>query len=362
MSEVKIPGGTLKIEFIPDAAVPAPTPVPTPTPVNLPARAPGAMGKGLYVSGSKLYHASGLEFIPRGVNSTCWWGWREHNFASIAEIAKTGANSIRLAFGSGIPNAFNSGSDRLACVAEAVRVGLVPVVGLWEATGKQDPASLLACVDTWLMSEHVSWLVAFENKVILNIANEWGPFDGKVWSDTYITAVKRIRAAGIFCAIQIDAGGAFGQNPRSVRDFGAAILAADPEKNVHFSVHMYAYWRTTEGAGEVGKWNDFGTNSPWDVYTEMKSLKDKGLCVVVGELGYGEMNLGVRSGSHQCPYVTKYALSTLKSLGIGFYAWSWNQNSDSALDLMRGNSDYLYTGPDSLSLAGLAFIDALQGK
>ncbi len=290
----------------------------------------------------------------KGINHTLWWGWKEHNFSAIAEIAKTGANTIRCVFGSNM--GYTTPAEIKLVIEECLKNKLVPVIECHDATQTPTVAALNLCYDFWLRPDVIATIKQYEKQIILNPANEWGPYDGALWSSSNNIGIKRLRDAGINCMIMIDAGGAVGQNPRTIRDFGLTILNADANKNVAFSVHLYTYWRTSEGT-DIGKWNDSGTNSPWRILDEMKGIQAKGLAVVVGEIAYGDMDsTGKRIGSPQCPYITKNALLDLKGLGIGHLAWSWNQNSDSTVDLMLVNSDYIYTGASSLSDGGKLFI------
>lgn len=303
---------------------------------------------GLHFDGAALRDGTGAKIVIRGINHTLWWGWKEHNEEAVAEIGKTGANAIRLVFGSGMGH--STPAEQRRAIAAATAAGMVPIVENHDATCKTDRPSIDAVVQWWLDPMRIAYTREFPD-LIVNIANEWGPFDGKAWSDAYVDAVRLLRAAGIANPILIDAGGACGQNPRSVRDNGAAIVAADVLRNVGFSVHMYAYWRTAE-ATDVGRWNDSGTQSPWRIEDELKSITAKGLYVVVGEIGW--------QGSPQVGYKTQAALDTLANLGIGWIAWSWNQNSDSALDMVAYGDPALYLyDPAHMSEGGCVFLHAI---
>lgn len=335
---------------------PTPTPVPvTPPPVVIVpadtiARPTYARGNGFFVHDGKLFDPTGHEFIMHGMNHTLWWGWKEHNTDAIPEIAKTGANTIRLVFGSN--NGHTTVAEKDAAFASAIKSGMVPVPGLWwsplgEVTGSTDPTRLRAAFDYWLQPEHVALLKKYERDIILNPANEWGPFNDGVFFAEYVNGIAKLRSAGINCTIMIDASGAYGQNPRSILNVGADILNADPCKNVIFGLHLYAYHRSPDKLTGVGSWNDSGTQSPWDTIAEVKKIQAKKIPLVIGEIG---------AGGPQVPYNPKEMMKALKSLGIGWLAWSWNQNSDSNLDMFKVNSEWRYLSDDSLSTGGLLFI------
>jgi mannan endo-1,4-beta-mannosidase len=298
------------------------------------------------VDAGKLFDANGQEFVMRGINHTLWWGHEDFNKLAVPELAKAGANSARLVFGPGM--GADTPAEQRAAVQSAVNAKLIPVVTDMGATCKTDLASFEAVVTRWLDPGRIAYLKEFEKFVILNIANEALGFDGTQWRDAYISAISRLRAAGVNATIMVDAGGACGQNPRTIRDFGQQVLAADPQKNVMFSVHAYAYHRTAE-ATDVGRWNDSGSQSPWRTKDELQAIQTRGMVVVLGEVGW--------EGSAQVAYKTKAMLLDLKGLGIGFLGWSWSQNSDSALDFLNYASPTLYLfRAEDLSPAGRMFI------
>ncbi len=344
--KMDIPGFT--ITATPTTPMPAPVPAPTGQ-----RRPDVAKGTGLFVVGPKVFDAAGAPFVMRGCNTTMAWGHTEKNLAALKEIAETGANTVRLVFDVAFPY-YASRLD--AVLAECARLKLVAVVGAWMSTGKDDVASLAACVDFWLEPSRAAALKKWERSVILNPANEWGGsgavgFDGARWRTNYALQLERIRAAGINALVMIDAGGAYSNNPRSVRDYGGSLLLADPNDNVVFSLHTYTYWRTIEGAAGVGKWNDHGSQSPWLFDTELKAIVDKGLAVVVGEIG---------AGGPQVPFVTATALAVLEALGVGWLAWSWNQNSDGTLDVIPAGG-VLYDGVASVQPQARVFLDPKVG-
>lgn len=333
--------------------------------VEVAAAAPApTKARGFTVKGAQILDPAGKPWIPRGINHTVAWGHHENNLRAIAEIAKTGANCIRLVFRSGL--GYDTPAEQRVVVEECLRVGLVPILGCWDATGSDKPDALLACASFWTAPATAALLKQYADRVIVNVANEWGSsqpvgFDGAAWRAAYKPAIASMRAAGIDCLLMVDAGGGFGQNPRSIRDHGAGVLADDPLHSVVFDLHCYAFHRSKSTAagikdgravGAVGKWNDAGTQSPWLTSAEIKAIVDKGLAVVVGEIAW--------QGSDLVGYMTAELLADLRALGVGFCAWSWNQNSDQAIDLMRLNSGWQYGGAGDLSPGGVVFVGELK--
>jgi mannan endo-1,4-beta-mannosidase len=201
---------------------------------------------------------------------------------------------------------------------------MVPILVDAATTCKTDRQVFDDTIGVW--EANAPLLRELGQRAILDISSEWGTFDGRLWADAHIDGIRRIRATGYTGIIMMSSGGACGQNPRTVQEFGLEVQASDPLNNVLFDIHMYGYWRTAE-ATDVGRWNDFGSASPWRITTELQRIKDLGLAVIVGEIAW--------QGSPQVRYQTQAALDDLRSLGVSWVAWSWNQNSDSELDLVQ---------------------------
>jgi mannan endo-1,4-beta-mannosidase len=309
-------------------------------------RPAASLGRGFFVVGDTLYDKRGQPFRVVGLNHTHAWGDQQDNLAAIAEFPKTNANVVRAVFMPGL--GADTPAERRAVVERYLDHRIVPMVEDHRTTCSDDPNILRAAVDEWLHPENVAWLTAYEDRLILNIANEWlQSFDDDLWVLGYTEAIARLRAAGLHHLLVIDAGGACGQNPRSVRNRGAEILAADPEQNVAFSVHMYGYWRTS-GASDIGQWNNAGTQSPWSIEAELRAIREQGLAVIVGEMAW--------DGADSVLYETRPALTILKELDVGFLGWSWNWNADPALDIMANNTAYTFNGENDLSDGGRLFL------
>ena len=116
-----------------------------------------------------------------------------------------------------------------------VELKLVPLVELHDVTGGTSNQDLLNMVAYYTSAPVKQILLQFEAFLLINIANEWS---GNDFRGGYTAAVQAMRTAGINHTLIIDANG-FGQNAASIMTDGAALLAADPQHNLMFSVHMY---------------------------------------------------------------------------------------------------------------------------
>ena len=319
----------------------------TPTPSDGVARPAASLGSGFFVKEGQIYDANGAAFVMRGMNHSHAWGEQDSALAAVDAFPSTGANTVRVAFMPGL--GADTPAERRVVVERYLQNGIVPMVEDHRTTCSDDPATLRAAVDEWLLPENVAWLTQYEDKIMLNIANEWlnTTYDDDLWVAEYSAAITRLRAAGLHHMIVVDAGGSCGQNPRSIRDAGQRIVDADPEHNVAFSLHMYAYWRTP-GASDVGSWNDHGLGSPWLVAPEVAAIRAQGLALVVGEVGYDSFpSVG---------YSTKALLQALLDVDVGFLAWSWNANSDPRLDMTVENYGSRFDSEADLNDGGRLYV------
>ncbi len=167
----------------------------------------------------------------------------------------------------------------------------------------------------------MAWLKQDEKYVILNIANEWGPWD-YTWAQGYESAIARLRAAGINCLLMIDAssGAQFSGN---ILTWGQQILDSDPQHNVVFSIHMYGNWVTEQSDNIVGIYNGV---QPYDMLTALQTVAAADLPLVVGEFS--------SDSTSSVNYSTQRAMQIFQSLDLGWIAWSWNGNAEAAADMV----------------------------
>ena len=270
--------------------------------------------KGIQVKGSKLYDGDGKEFIFRGVNLAHAWYTDKTKF-SINEISSLGANSARIVLATGAKWTKTSYSELEKIITWCENAGLICVLEVHDFTGSDNPTDITnLALDYWsemknLLNEHL-------NYVIVNIANEWlGTWNkGSLWGDTYVTAVKSLRAVGIKNALMVDASG-WGQETDPIIKDAKRVLEADPDSNVIFSYHVYA---------ALGK-DDNSLTSGFD------GLKKTGVCWIVGEFGWFHSGADV---------AYKTLMKYCQTNGIGWIAWSWagNGGDDACLDLTSAST------------------------
>lgn len=270
---------------------------------------------GFYVDGSVLRDANKNAFIMRGTNyAYTWYSWDGLTEAGLAEIAQYGANTVRIVLGDGDQYTKNTAGEIANLIQLCEKNKLVAVFEVHDATGKDDAQALYNAAN-YFANDIASALKGHEDTVIINIANEWqGNANDTAWQAAYIEAVQIIRDADLKHCIMCDAGG-WGQSASTVINSGAAVLAADPEHNTMFSVHMYGY------AG--------GTQSM--IKNIMDSMNTRQLCLAIGEFGYKHSDGDVDEG-----YIMEYAQKN----NIGWLSWSWYGNGSPVeyLDMSNANA------------------------
>jgi mannan endo-1,4-beta-mannosidase len=310
-------------------------------------------GIGLFVKDGKVYDRTGREFIIRGVNLPFAWAepngtTLENNYVALDAndgrgIAFAGANAARLTCNwTGFPDhhTVSNSAQMEDVVKKLYKANVVPIMEIhYDLKAYHfDENYLKTMVDYWLLAENVAWMKRNEKELIINIVSEWGHND-EVWKENMKKAVRRFREQGVNCLLMIDAGGNYGQNPNSLIRFANEILEDDPQKNIIFSLHMYAFWISKDFlySSQLGTWQDAENECsctgcicpPWDIESEdiLPKLQQMKIPIVIGELS--------SEYSGDVSYMTKTLLKFLLRKNIGFLAWSWNNNNDRRMDMLK---------------------------
>ena len=258
--------------------------------------------KGLYVDGLNLYDGNKVKFKPIGVNTLFMyqdWGGAK----SIPNIAKTKSNVVRIFWHDDEVNVPLSVLD--GAIKKAVDGKLIPIVGLWDATGKWDQIDV--CVNYWLKPTVIAMVKKYENYFILNIANEAGAdVDKTIWKDKYIEIIGKLRAAGYRVPLLVDTAG-WGRDPSYILECGNAVADSDQLKNTFFS------------------WHPWNSVQPRSLYTNtIVAVKDLNLCMIIGEFSqFGATNTK--------PIDWKAIIEESNIYDIGWVVWSWCINTSAGV-------------------------------
>jgi mannan endo-1,4-beta-mannosidase len=263
----------------------------------------GSSGAGTFrVEAGKLYDRCREQVVLRGVNEMIVWSPGQDGIPEFAEIAKTGANAVRIVW-----NEEGSAAGLDVAITNALAQQLIPIIEHHGATG--DLAKLVGVVDYWVKPDVVAVVRKHEQNLLLNIANEAG--DGMVTAVTfqaaYQPAITRLREAGLVLPLVIDAP-SWGQNIDVLQATWQPLTMHDPQHNLLFSVHMW--------------WSDpIGTR----VKAELAESTAAGMPLIVGEFAQHAV-----SGCGSQPFAHGVLLEEAQKSGIGWLAWSWGSvpNSD----------------------------------
>lgn len=266
--------------------------------------------KGFYVSGTTLYDATGKPFVMRGVNHAHTW-YKNDLAAAIPAIAATGSNTVRIVLSDG----GQWTRDDLASVENIIELcdqyKLITMLEVHDATGSDSVTTLNRAVDYWISIKDA--LIGKEDRVIVNIANEWfGPWSSEGWANGYKAAIPALRNAGIKNTLVVDSAG-WGQYPTSIFEKGLEVANTDPLKNMIFSIHMYEY----AGGNET------------TVKNNIDSALALNIPVIIGEFGHKHSSGDVDEAT---------ILSYTQEKKVGWLAWSWYGNGGGVeyLDLATG--------------------------
>ncbi|MFF3389837.1 cellulase family glycosylhydrolase [Streptomyces sp. NPDC002669] len=286
---------------------------------------------GLRVTDGRLYEANGNEFVMRGVNHAHVWYPGETG--SLADIAATGANTVRIVLGSGDRWTRTSASEVSSLITQCKANKLICVLEVHDTTGYgEDGAatSLDRAADYWIAVR--SALEGQENYVVVNIGNEpFGNTGYSAWTDATKNAIAKLRGAGLHHALMVDAPN-WGQDwSNTMKANAASVFSSDPDRNTIFSIHMYGVYDT---AAEVQDYlNHFVNNR---------------LPIVVGEFGNAHSDGNPDEDA---------IMATAQSLKVGYIGWSWSGNGGGVeyLDMVDGFD------PDAPTSWGNRFLTGANG-
>ncbi len=270
-----------------------------------------------------VYDSQGINVLLRGVNKMSVWDNipDPNSLLSFQEIKKTGANTVRIVWAITddlLPNGPPTSVTTLdALITNAKAAHLIPMIELHDATG--DWSRLNDLVTYWTQPTVMTLLQKHHAYLLINIGNEVG--DDMVTKADFVAgysnAVQQMRTAGIHTPLVIDASD-WGKNLTMLNDTAAALIAADPDGNLMFSV--YIYWSIACGADAAF------------LQSNLQQAVNLGYPLIVGEFSqYGGFPCGnpatsICSAGAEIDYKT--ILSACYDHHIGWYAWEWGPGND----------------------------------
>lgn len=276
--------------------------------------------QGFTTSGSELKDANGNTFIMKGVNVPLAW-YQSQTLSNIKNIKKnSGSNALRLVIGGNFaPNQawYTPDATWQAAVDSTIKNNMIPMIELHNVLGSNDSLDLNKAVDWWVSKKDYLVRPDIAKYILINIANEWGdwamsqpsstPPNQIYWRDSYISAVKKLRAAGINTTLVIDAPG-YGQDKgaSALLAHAQTIINADPKKNLLFAIHTYCEWNSSNGANST---------------TVFPQLKAANIPFFVGEVANSHPD-----GANTCQIPSTTIMGNSVQYNSGYLGWSWTGN------------------------------------
>ncbi|BCJ94288.1 hypothetical protein acsn021_18570 [Anaerocolumna cellulosilytica] len=262
---------------------------------------------GFRVEGRFLYDNQGEKVILYGMNKMIIWTDKD-GIPSYSEIAKTGANSVRIVW-----SLEGSAEDLDTAIRNCRSENMIPMIELHDATG--DWSKLPTLVDYWIRPDIVEVIQKHQEYLLVNIGNEVGNQVSETdFKAGYKTAILKMREAGIHVPIVIDAS-SYGQDINILKSCGPYLIEADPDSNLMFSVHMW--------------WPKAWGYTAQRVIDELEESVAINLPLIVGEFGH----MWDETESGQIPYKT--ILEYCYKYEIGYLPWEWgpDNNPQTFLDM-----------------------------
>ena len=267
----------------------------------------------IYVDAGQIKTAAGEPLVMRGFNEMFVWSDDPTGERLVPQIAKSGANTLRLVWSYQYPDT----EDLVSLIERTISHKMVPVVECHDATGKWGE-ELQKCVDFWKDPLITQAMEANKRWTILNIANEAGA-QGISDSDfvaTYKKAITELRDWGYTVPIMIDAA-VWGQDIEQLIRTAPQLLAHDPLHKIIFSSH--SYW---PGAEAIDRYRLAAT-----------SARKHQIALIIGE-GPSVTRVGQCDNPKPLPYLEGMAI--LHEADIGWLNWSWGGMKNGDCD------EYLY--------------------
>ncbi len=269
---------------------------------------------GFYVRGRFLYSPCDEKIIMRGVNEmSCWVKNDRAGEKYFSEIAKTGANAVRITLDN-----LTSVGHMDSLITNCIKNKMIPIPENHSATGRWE--NLESVIEWWMNPKVIDVVKKHEKYILVNIANEAGDWDvqEEQFVDFYTEAINRFRDAGINVPLIIDASG-WGQDINILQSTWKHLLEKDPLKNLMFSVHIW--------------WSD---NDSVRIVDEINESVEIEMPLLIGEFAHKAVQC-------KCCIDYKTVIKECVENEIGYLAWSWGAAPNADCSEMDMTCDGYFT-------------------
>jgi mannan endo-1,4-beta-mannosidase len=229
---------------------------------------------------------------------TDWIGTPRDGLPVYEEIAKTGANTVRIVW-SYKENTTAKELDN--AITNAAKNKLFPMVEVLDRTCQWSREAFDEILAFWLKPEILSVLKKHEKYLLLNFANELGNnvTTLETYKSEYKRAVEKLRAAGIKSPIVIDAPGC-GQDETTMLQAGNYLINSDPLHNIIMSIHL---WWVPQNNERITK-----------LFTEAVRLN---IPLIIGE--FSGLAVDCKTSTN-----VDHILKMARDNKVGWLPWSWD--------------------------------------
>jgi mannan endo-1,4-beta-mannosidase len=274
---------------------------------------------GFKVSGRQILKPDGTPVLLRGVNKMFLFEEDDPTGGTILpQIALSGSNTVRIVWGSRNDN--NQATDPGVLdqlISNSLANGLLPMIESHDITDG-DLGKLNNVVDYWVQPAVVNVINSHSQALLVNIANEVGDdqTDSNQFISAYTNAVQRMRNANIHTPLVIDAPD-FGKNLEVLTQSAQALLSADPDHNLIFSVHTY--W---------GLHDDPPANEQF-IASQFDAAIAQNYPLIIGEFSqFGAFNGNQSICAEGGRVLYDVIVEQARQKGIGWYAWEWGPGNE----------------------------------
>ena len=295
----------------------------------------------IHTNGRYLLGPNGDTLLLRGINYAPYnWGY-DINSLEFDEIAKTGANVVRIPWYSNNSDATTDAVYKNyvaldSAISKCIQHKMVAIIEIHDYTCSTDTTGLLNLKTWWTQSGIFNILKKYKASVIVNYANEALFFNFAsnpttalaTYKNTYqhiITALRNV--SGFNFPIMIDAPDCGSNSDAFITsNLAKDLIQYDPQHNLIFSAHAY--------------WYAFANNDSTKMATKINTVLAQNIPLVLGEIG------NLQDDANPCQYVLNYKplLKFCQLKKLGWLAWSWDNDVCSARQVSStGNFSNLTT-------------------
>ena len=264
----------------------------------------GVVSDTFFVSGSTLRDPCGQPVILRGVNEMVSFDPdAKDGSPEFSEIAKTGANSVRIYWQ---PTESDVDLDRLLTNAEQTK--LIPIVYVFNYTnGPETTASKAAAFWTQpnitaVVQNHRQWLIIALCEKALQTTESLND-----WASSYDDAVAQLRRASITVPLAIDAP-QYGLDTSDLATMGNDRIVADPKHNLLLNVNAW--------------WSNVASVTVDTIRSNIKTVTNASLPLLIGEFaGYAQQ----KPACYDVTFDYATLLEVAQETHTGWTAWSWGR-------------------------------------